>query len=116
MTLMTAGVVSLVELAGTSSLTGRTGLFIPSATLSSWLSSVKTLAQGIVISEGLLISESGTTSPSNPREKLVTGEPRAGAAFQLSVRGGGSPVDPPLSRSSCRYRHRPTAPGFAFPS
>ncbi|MEO8806719.1 MAG: S8 family serine peptidase [Burkholderiaceae bacterium] len=56
-TLLTAGVVSLGELAGTSSWVGKTGIFLPSARLASWLSSGKTLTQGIVLSERVVLSE-----------------------------------------------------------
>lgn len=42
--LVAPGVVSMVELAGTSSLTGKTGAFIPAARLSTWVASGKALS------------------------------------------------------------------------
>lgn len=57
--LVSPGVVSMVDLAGGSSVLSRSGLLMPTATLSSWLSSGKTLGQGIVLSEGVVRSEAG---------------------------------------------------------
>ncbi len=70
-TLVTAAVVDLTVLAGTSSMVGKTGAFLPTATLSSWatsgsgtvllqgvlLSSGLVLSEGLVVSEGLILSE-----------------------------------------------------------
>ena len=56
---LTPGVVDVTALAGESSSLGRTGLFMPTATLAGWLdagSGVR-LRRGIVLSEGLVISE-----------------------------------------------------------
>ena len=56
---VTAGVLSATALAGTSSKVGRTGVFIPTATLSGWVAvgSGTAFSQGIVMSEGIVLSE-----------------------------------------------------------
>jgi serine protease AprX len=53
------GVLSMTALAGSSSRTGKTGAFIPVATLSGWaaVGSGTSLSQGIVLSNGIVISE-----------------------------------------------------------
>ena len=86
--LVTPGAITVGELAGTSSLLGRTGLFTPTATLSSWASSGKTLglgvtlaAQGLILSEGLVMSEGLILS-----EGLVMSE---GLIMSESLRPGG---------------------------
>ena len=73
--LMQPGVVSLVELAGKTSSLSKTGLFIPTATLAAGVTKGKLLSSGITLSQGLVMSEAGTTNPANPREKPLTGEP-----------------------------------------
>jgi len=57
--LLTAGVVWVSPLAGDSSLRGKTGVFIPTATLSGWLASGSglVLSEGIYFSKGLVLSE-----------------------------------------------------------
>ena len=57
--LISYGVVSANALAGNSSMTGKTGVFMPTATLSGWLAggSGTTLGQGVVLSEGMILSE-----------------------------------------------------------
>ncbi len=58
--LLGTGVVIGTALAGTSSLVGRTGVFLPTATLSAWLlsgSGTVLWNSGLVLSEGLLLSE-----------------------------------------------------------
>lgn len=72
--LLTPGVVSRVELASTSSAVGKTSLFMPAATLSGYISSGKTLAHGVVLSEGVVLGEAGTTNPRNAHELTVLGE------------------------------------------
>lgn len=58
-TLLAAGTVDATTLAGSSSMAGRTGAFMPVDTLSSWLASGSgvVLTQGIVLSEGVVLSE-----------------------------------------------------------
>ena len=62
--LVTAGVVNAVPLAGVSSKFGKTGVFLPTATLAGWLAagSGTLLGQGVMVSEGLVISEGIVTS------------------------------------------------------
>jgi hypothetical protein len=81
--LPTAGVVNASALTGTSSPIGKTGAFIPSATLSGWLvsGSGQSLTQGISVSSGVILSEStvltqsgnGVVSPTN--DASLMGEP-----------------------------------------
>ncbi len=68
-TLLSASVVRADALAGISSSVGRTGAFIPTATLSGWLvgGSGMVLSEGLILSEGLVLSEALTV----PEEGLV---------------------------------------------
>ncbi len=56
---LTPSVVSATALAGTSSLLGRSGAFVPTATLSAWLAggSGLSMGQGVVLTQGLMMSE-----------------------------------------------------------
>ena len=64
-TVVGAGVKVANGLVGSSSLAGRTGIFVPTATLTGWLVSGSgqtllrplTLSQGLAMSEGLVMSE-----------------------------------------------------------
>ena len=76
--LLAPGVVSANVLAGASSKVGKTGVFIPTATLSGWLISGSglTLANGLVLSEGLVMSEGLVLSEGMVlSEGYVKGEP-----------------------------------------
>ena len=64
-TLVTGDVVRATSLAGTSSMLGKTGTFIATATLSGWL----------VASSGVVMSESGQTTVSSANDGSLLGEP-----------------------------------------
>ena len=77
-TLLTPTVRLGTALAGASSLTGKTRVFLPSATMSSWLvsGSGQTLASGVVLSNGVVLSEGLVLSES------VSGLRRASRPFR----------------------------------
>ena len=78
-TLLTSAVVQADLLAGASSVLGKTGVFIPTPTLSAWLisgsglilSEGMILSEGLVLSEGLLLSETGADA----NDPSLVGEP-----------------------------------------
>ena len=81
--LVTGSVVNGKSLAGTSSMLGKTGVFIPTATLSGWF----TAGSGVVMSEGAIattvssiakiasVATMSTTSPSLTISDPILGEP-----------------------------------------
>jgi serine protease AprX len=74
--LIASGVVRADGLAGTSSMVGKTGAFIPTASLSGWLTSGSgpILSDGMILSEGLILSESGTSAVPAANDPSLIGE------------------------------------------
>jgi serine protease AprX len=69
--LVTGGVVNATPLAGTSSSIGKTGTFIPTATLTGWL----VAGSGVVMSESVVMNESGQSTVSSANDSSLLGEP-----------------------------------------
>lgn len=69
--LVGSGVVSATSAVGASSLIGRTGAFMPLATLSGWLVG----GSGFVLSEAFVLRASGQPGAPNPNDLSLLGEP-----------------------------------------
>ena len=100
----TAGVVSLVELAGPGSAVGKTGLLLPAANVSGCASSGRILAQSVASSEGVVLSEGTGLS-----ERVVLnqgGVPSEGVGLSE-----GTVLSAGVERGCCTQRSRQHQPG-----